>query len=98
MPTALYAHNPRVDFDWDDANDAKLRAGRGFGFADVIGIFEARTIIRPDLSKNYGEVRMTAIGTVEGRFFTVAYTDRDGVRRLITAWPSSGKERALWQE
>ncbi|GJD95390.1 BrnT family toxin [Methylobacterium iners] len=74
-----------MDLDWDDAKDAKLRAARGFGFADVIGIFEARTIIRPDLRKDYGEMRMVAIGTIEGRFFTVVYTDRDGVRRLITA-------------
>lgn len=87
-----------MDFEWDDAKDAKLRAARGFGFADVIGIFEARTIIRPDLRKNYGEMRMVAIGRIEGRLFTVVYTDRDGVRRLITAWPSSDKERASWQE
>lgn len=87
-----------MDFDWDDAKDAKLRAARGFGFADVIGILQDRTIVRPDLRKNDGEVRITAIGTIESRFFTGVYTDRDGIRRLITAWPSSDKERALWQE
>ena len=49
-----------------------------------------------DDGKDAGEVRRLAIGETGGVFFTVVYTDREMVRRLITAWPSNRKERARW--
>jgi uncharacterized protein len=32
-----------------------------------------------------GEVRRKTVGLIEGRLYVVVYTDRDGVRRIISA-------------
>lgn len=87
-----------MEFDWHDGKNGTLLKGRGFGFADVLPIFAGRTVEWQDTRAEYGEIRMVAIGRhPDGRFFTVIYTDRGGVRWLITAWPSHKKERKLWQ-
>lgn len=86
-----------MEFDWDDHKDEVVRAVRGFGFADAIGIFLNRTVEWRD-TRDYGdEVRMIAVGAFEGDFYTVVYTDRGDVRRIITAWSSEKEERHLWQ-
>ncbi len=52
----------------------------------------------PDLRFDYGEARRITIGTVRGRIFTVVYTMRGPVTWLITAWPSSRKEREHYEQ
>ncbi|GJE77254.1 BrnT family toxin [Methylorubrum suomiense] len=85
-----------MDFDWDDEKEAKVRAERGFGFDVAIRIFAGRTLEWQDTRKNYGEVRMKAVGEFGGDFYTVVYTDREAVRWVITAWPANRKERKKW--
>jgi uncharacterized DUF497 family protein len=57
-----------------------------------------RTVEWQDTRQDYGEVRMIAVGEVEGDFFTIVYTDRDDTRWIITVWPSNRNERLLWRE
>jgi uncharacterized DUF497 family protein len=98
---AHLAYIPRMDFEWDDAKDAQCRAERGFGFADSAGIFHGRTYEWQDTRKDYGEVRMCAVGEWDGDYYTVVYTDRLGVegdlvRRIISAHHAHRKERKAW--
>lgn len=86
-----------MEFDWDDDKDEIVRAVRGFGFADAVGIFLGRTVEWQDMRDYGGEVRMIAVGEFDGDFYTVVYTDRGAVRRIITAWSSEREERQLWQ-
>jgi hypothetical protein len=46
---------------------------------------------------DYGERRIVAVGKVDDVFVTLVRADHDGVRRVVAAWPSSRKERKLWQ-
>jgi len=48
---------------------------------------------------DYGEIRVYAIGLVNGLEITVIYTDRDGdERHIISAWRSEPHERRhYWQ-
>lgn len=85
-----------MEFDFDPAKDAKIRAQRGFGFADAVAIFAGKVLERRDTRQDYGEVRIIATGQARGVFYTVVYTDRGAVRRIITAWPVNEKERAAW--
>lgn len=82
--------------DWDDQKDAWTRQERGFGFAEAGRSFDGFVVEWEDRRQDYGESRMTAVGRVGDRFVTVVYVDRDGIRRIISAWPSNRKERALW--
>ncbi|UHC20008.1 BrnT family toxin (plasmid) [Methylobacterium currus] len=85
-----------MEFDYDPAKDAKVRAERGFGFAEAVAIFAGRVVEYQDQRQDYGEVRMVAVGQAGGVFYTVVYTDRGSIRHIITAWPSNRKERKVW--
>jgi uncharacterized DUF497 family protein len=69
---------------------------RGFGFDYAARIFLGPTLERHDKRRDYGEVRMQAIGQVGKDVLFVVYTDRGDVRHIISARLASRKERKLW--
>ena len=86
-----------VHFSWDERkSDANLRL-RGFDFSFAARVFDRWTVERPDTRRDYGEVRMSALGMVDGIHLTVIYTDRlvgdHPERRIISARLSSRRER-----
>ena len=83
-------------FDWDPPKDERTFRERGFGFDFASLIFEGDTVEAPDERFDYGERRVRAIGAVDGTVLTVVYTDRPGVRWIISARRASRKERELW--
>ena len=83
-------------FDWDPAKDARTWQERGFGFDFAILIFEGGTIEWLDDRQDYGEARVRAIGEADGLVLHVVFTDRDDVRRIISARIADRKERTLW--
>jgi uncharacterized DUF497 family protein len=87
-----------VQFDWDPAKSEKTRRERGFGFDYTVWIFTGPTVEAIDRRREYGEVRIRAIGEVDGRVYVLIYTDRPGVRWIISAWKASGKDIRRWRE
>jgi uncharacterized DUF497 family protein len=86
-------------FTWDPKkNRANLRR-HAISFQDAARIFDGPTVEKVDDRFDYGEVRIYAIGLVNGVEITVIYTDRENdVRHLISAWRSEPHERrAFWQ-
>jgi uncharacterized DUF497 family protein len=64
-----------------------------FAFEDTARIFDGPTVERVDRF-DYGEIRVYAIGLVNGIEVTVIYTDRDEDERyLIAAWRAEPYER-----
>lgn len=51
---------------------------------------------RIDDRQDYGEIRIKAIGEIDGIILVVIYTDREDVRWIISARIANKKERALW--
>jgi len=86
-----------VDFDWDEAKHGLIRRARGFGFDYAARIFAGPIVEVIDRRRNYGEERIRAIGEIDGRVYVVVYTERAGVRWIITAWKASGKDLRAWQ-
>lgn len=87
-----------MQFEWDGEKSDENAERRGFGFDFAALIFETdKTIEWQDERKDYGERRFIAIGEVDGYVLTVVYTDRDEVRRIISARLASRKERARWR-
>ena len=66
---------------------------RGFDFAFATGIFAGFTVGVVDDWRAYGEVRIRAIAGVT---LVVVFTDRNDIRRIISARMANGKERLLW--
>ena len=84
---------------WDEAKNRRNIKDHGIAFDDAKRIFESPTVERVDDRFEYGEVRVYAIGVVNGLEITVIYTDcDDDKRRIISAWRSEPHERrAYWQ-
>lgn len=87
-----------MEFGWHDTKSNKNLEERGFGFDFAAQIFFGRVLLFVDDRKDYGEIRVKAIGEVEGTVLVVIYTDRDDVRWIISARLANKKERTLWHE
>jgi uncharacterized protein len=86
-----------MTFEWDDAKSRRTFNECGFGFDYASLIFLGATLEAEDCRRDYGEVRMQAIGRVETNVLFVVYTDRDEVRHIISARLANRKERQLWE-
>ena len=86
-------------FTWDPEKNAINVRRHGIALQDAARIFEGPTVERTDDRFEYGEIRVYAIGLVNGVEVTVIYTDRDDDQRhLISAWKAEPHERRyFWQ-
>jgi hypothetical protein len=83
-------------FEWDEAKSRRNLRERGFDFNCAASVFAGLTLERRDDRRDYGEVRMQAIGRAGDDILFVVYTDRGDVRHLISARRANRKERKLW--
>jgi len=86
-----------MQFGWDPDKHERTRRERGFGFDYAARVFLGPTVEVVDRRRDYGEQRVRAIGEIDGRIFVVVYTDRPGLRWIISAWKASGKDARLWR-
>ena len=92
-----------LQFDWDvEKSDANLLR-RGVDFTLASPVFEGVTFEVEGRRQDYGEQRIVAFGVVDGIQLTVVYTDRESapgqvVRRIISAWRSNRRERAIYEK
>src|SRR5438067_101882 len=88
-------------YSWNPKKSLLNVTRHGIAFEDAIRIFEGPTLERVDDRFDYGEVRIYAIGVVNGIEITVIYTDTKGdhsERRIISAWRAERHEReAYWK-
>ncbi len=91
-------------YTWDDDKNRANLDRHGIAFEDAQRIFEGPTLEKVDDRFDYGEIRIYAIGLVNGLEITVIYTDREiadqenDERRIISAWRAEPHERrAYWQ-
>jgi uncharacterized DUF497 family protein len=82
-----------MPFEWDDRKSARNARERGLPFDVAMALFDSPTLERDDDRQDYGERRIVSIGMVEGRVLACVYTDRDGVRRIISLRAAKRSER-----
>lgn len=85
-------------FEWKEEKRRRNIKERGVDFLDAALIFESPIIEAIDERKDYGEVRMRALGHVGDDYFVVVYTWREGNRRIISAWKVNEDGRKRYQE
>jgi uncharacterized protein len=85
-------------YSWDQEKNRRNLA-LGIGFEDAARIFDGPTVEKVDDGFDYGEIRVYAVGWVNGLEVTVVYTDEnDEERRIISAWRAEPRERrSYWQ-
>lgn len=75
-----------LDFEWDEEKARLNLAKHGVSFALGIRVFVDPRWADIDVSRGRDkEIRRKAVGRIDGKLYAVVYTDRAGVRRLISA-------------
>ena len=86
-----------MHYTWMQEKNRDNLKRHGVAFEDAKRIFEGLTVERVDDRFDYGEVRVYAIGLVNGIEITVIYTDRgNDERRIISAWKAEPHERRYY--
>jgi uncharacterized DUF497 family protein len=87
-------------YEWDLEKAATNLEKHGVTFEEAASAFEyAPMTDRLDDRRDHGEMRIISIGfSAERRFLTIVWTDRDGVRRIISARPASTEERKVYAQ
>jgi uncharacterized DUF497 family protein len=88
-----------VRYTWDAEKNRSNLARHGIAFEDAVKVFGGPTLERLDDRFEYSEVRVYAIGMVNGIEITVIYADVSPAdRRIISAWRAERHEReAYWE-
>lgn len=88
-----------MDFEWDEAKNRRNIEKHGIGFIRASKIFDGPVLEAVDDRTDYGELRIKSLGLLDGRLLlAVIHTDRNGVRRLISARVANRKERRRYEE
>ncbi len=84
-------------FEWDDGKNLRNVQERRLPFDVAVLLFDGPTLETEDCRRDYGEVRIKAIGAVREMVFACIYTDRETstglVRRIISLRLAQRKER-----
>ena len=86
-----------LDIEYDAEKSARCLIERAFDFAYASLVFLGDVVEFEDTRRDYGEVRMIAIGLIDGDLYKVVYTDRGQVRRIISANRASRQEKRIWR-
>ena len=87
-----------MEFEWDPAKNAANIAKHGIDFADAIHIFEGKVLYRSTEYRDFGELRVIAVGELNGKEIAVIYTPRAEKRRIISARRARDYERAAFRD
>lgn len=92
-----------MQFTWDPEKSEANLEDRGFDFEFATLIFAGPTLEKKDLRKDYGELRVIAVGLAQNVALTVVYTDRELesgeiVRRIISSRRSNRRERNAYEK
>ena len=86
-----------MEFEWEVAKGERNRIERGLPFELAIVMFDRPVIESIDGRRDYGEVRVRAIGVVGGVVLHCVYTERGSVRRIISLRNANRRERHAYR-
>ena len=78
---------------FDPAKRLRTLEQRGLDFLDAETVFAGPTIEVPDRRRDYGEVRILCAGWLRGRAVIVVYTERSGIRHIISMRTANEREQ-----
>lgn len=87
---------PIVEFD--AAKDVANRREHGISLESATHFDFATVLEQQDNRRDYGEIRMIAIGYIEARLHVLIYTRRDGNLRPISLRKANPRERKRYEE
>lgn len=80
-----------ISYD-SEKHDWTLRE-RGLDFNDAVHVFAGTTLTIEDDREDYGEQRFQTMGRLDGRLVMLVWTQRDGVRHIISMRKANDREQ-----
>jgi uncharacterized DUF497 family protein len=85
-----------VDFEWDEEKRRKILKERNLDFADAFQFFDGRPAIHQPTPRDEEE-RWKSTALFEGKFFTLVWTWRGTVIRVISMRRSHEQEERTYR-
>jgi uncharacterized DUF497 family protein len=85
-----------VRYEWDEAKRVENLEKHGIDFFAAYGFDWTTAVVFEDSRQDYGEARYTAYGRVRGRVHALVFTDRAGVRRIISFRKANRREQTAY--
>ncbi len=88
-----------MEFEWDNKKNESNKEKHKISFERAVKVFDDQNkVIYESDSKDYGEKRYLAIGFIFEVLFTVVYTIRDTIHRIISSRRANEKETKIYNE
>jgi len=87
-----------VPFNWDPTKAAANLEKHGVAFSAVLDFDWQTAFVRADIRVEYGEVRLVALGTVDGVVHSLVFTIRQTSLRVISLRRANRKEAQRYAE
>ena len=86
-----------MEFEWDAAKSERNRVERDLPFELAIELFRGTLVEQVDGRRDYGEMRVQAIGVVGDLTVLCIYTVRGERRRIISLRRANRRERNAYR-
>ena len=87
-----------MEFDWDESKRDGNIEKHEIDFRDAVAVFADAQCVFEDVTRpEYGEIRIKAIGRMGTSLICVIFTDREDVRRIISARRTRKNEREQYR-
>jgi uncharacterized DUF497 family protein len=87
-----------VKISYDPKKREQTLADRSVDFDTAPEIFEGPVYDQIDDRFEYGEIRTVTVGFFRGRMMIVVWTERQGVRHIISMRKANDREQAKYKE
>ena len=87
-----------MDYEWDPRKTAANRRKHGVAFSIIENFDWDTALVVSDDRRDYGEPRWLALGMIDQRLYSLAFTIRGDRIRLISLRAASRTERTLYRE
>lgn len=90
-------YNKLGSLEYDLAKDRSNAVRHGISLADAARLDWAASVQFEDSRADYGELRIIALGLLDGRVHVCVYTMRDDSRRIISLRRANLREVAIYE-
>jgi uncharacterized DUF497 family protein len=81
---------------FDEAKNSANLSKHGLSLSEAKKLEWDDALIWQDVRRDYGEMRMIALGVIGERLYCVVYVDREEVRRIISLRKANNKEQIFY--
>lgn len=81
-----------MEFEWDEAKDVENRRKHGLALGDAAEMDWKQAKTSVDMRWDYGEVRIIAVGNLNGRLHVCIFVRRGDAKRIISLRKANTRE------